>query len=542
MKKEKVRIIPLGGVEEVGKNCTVFECGGDIIVVDLGLGFPEEKFLGIDWLLPDISFLEKNKRRIRALIVTHGHLDHIGGIPYLIDRIGYPPIFGTELTLALIKKKAEEFGLQRKLKLNVIDSDSSLDFGNFKIYFFHVNHNIFGCVGLIIQTPLGNIIHTSDFKFDPFPINEPKAEKNKLKKWGRKGILLCLSDSTNAEIPGRSISEKEVGKRIDSIFKKSKGRIIFTTFSTLISRIQQVIDISEKYKRKILIAGRSIRENIEIASELGYLKIPKGIFINFNDLKRYSDQKITILATGTQGEEGSAMKRISQKRYHGLSIKSTDTIIFSSSIVPGNEVVVHQLIDDLIDQGARIIYQPIFGLGIHSSGHAFQDDLKELIKLVQPKFFVPIHGQHYLLLCHINLAKSVGIKESNCFILNNGSILEIENKNSVKLLKKNVSRKSFVVKNSRVKVLDLTSIDERKKLAKSGVCFVTLNKRKNKINIIVNFYGVKIDRKIYQLAKEKILKLYWKYKDKKKMENSFADFLLSKTGERPVVMIQICKS
>jgi len=543
--KERLKIIPLGGVEEVGKNCTVFEYGKDIIIVDLGFGFPKEKLFGIDWLLPDITYLEKNKRRIRALIITHGHLDHIGGIPYLIKRIGYPPIFATKLTLGLIERKAEEFGLLRKMKLNVINSESTLNFGNFKINFFHVNHNIPDSVGLFIQTPLGNIIHTGDFKFDPSPINEKRAEKEKLKKWGKKGVLLCLSDSTNAEIPGKTISEKTVGKVIESIFKKAKGRIIFTTFSTLISRIQQVIDVSQKYKRKVLLTGKSIKENSQIAIKLGYLKIPKNILINFNDLKKYPDEKITILATGTQGEKGSVMEKISQEKYRGLSIKTNDTIVFSSSIIPGNEIAVYQLIDNLIDRGARIIYQPIFGLGVHSSGHAYQEDLKEMLKLIRPKFFVPIHGEHYLQLQHINLAKSVGIKEKNCFILYNGSILEIENKFSVKLSNSRVSNRLLVVENNRVKFINPNIIKERKKAAESGVCFVTLNKRRNRIHITIDFFGVEIDKENFYLVKERVRKLYQKYRNRKKfkgrIENSLADFLFNKIGERPVVILHICK-
>jgi ribonuclease J len=541
-----LRIIPLSGVEEVGKNCTILEFNSEIIIIDLGLDFPNQDMPGIDYLLPDITYLEKNKKRIKGLVLTHGHLDHIGGIPYVLERLGNPRIFATPLTMGLVQDRLSEVGF-KKPNLNLINPDHSFSLGSFKINPFRVVHNIPDSVGLIIETPLGVVVCTGDFKFDNHPVDQKPLEEEKLRHFAKKGVLVLLSDSTNATLPGKTVSEKDVGEVIEKIIRNAhNSRVIFTTFSTLISRIQQLIYAARKNNRKIALVGYSIKKNIQIARDLGYLNVSSADFIDLNkpeDIDNYPNNRIIILAAGAQGVEGSSMAKISENKHWLIKIRRGDTIVMSSSTIPGNEFAVHQMMDGLIDQGAKIIYQAGLGLGLHSSGHAYQEDLKMMIKIVRPKFFIPVHGEHYMQAEHIELAKEMGIKKENCFMLFNGEVLEIDDLKRAKVApKKNLANSLMVVESDKVVILNEETMKLRQRMAESGVCALLISHQdKNKLNIEIVFSGLSIETTLMEEIKNKVRRLVKKYgfnnQAREKIKISLSDFLLNKTGKRPAIIL-----
>jgi ribonuclease J len=420
-----LKIIPLGGIEEIGENMTVLECGDDILVIDMGLGFPDETMPGIDYIIPNTKYLEDNKRKIRGVIITHGHLDHIGAIPYILPKIGDPPIYTMKLTGELIKKRLEEFHLLGRSVIKEVQKDDILTLGHFRIRFFRINHNIPDGVGLAINTPSGLLIYATDWKFDHTPVDGRPTEFDKLARYGGEGVSLLMSDSTNAEKPGYSMSEKSLGDTIDRIVGDSPGRLIFTTFSTLISRVQQLINAAYKHNRKIVITGRSLVNNVEICLANKYITLPaKNMIIKMEQAKKMPDNQVVILTTGSQGEEASALARISRSEHKTIQIKKGDTVVVSASPIPGNERSVSSILSNLARLGAKVLYQKI--LDIHTSGHAYQEDLKLMISLTKPKNFMPIHGEHHMLVAHAELAKNVGVAEENIHILDNGQMLELE--------------------------------------------------------------------------------------------------------------------
>lgn len=422
--KHTLKVIPLGGIEEVGENMTVLEYGDDILVIDMGLGFPDETMPGIDYIIPNTKYLEDNKKRIRGVIITHGHLDHIGAIPYIMPKIGDPPIYTMKLTGELIKKRLEEFHLLGRSQIHELNKDDVLTLGNFRIRFFRINHNIPDGVGLAINTPAGLLVYATDWKFDHTPVDGRPTEFDKLAKFGGEGVALLMSDSTNAEKPGYSMSEKTLGDTIDRIMSDAKGRVIFATFSTLISRVQQVIDAAFKSNRKIVITGRSLVNNVEICLATNYLRMPaKGMIIKMEQARKLPDNQVVILTTGSQGEEASALARIARSEHKTIEIKKGDTCVVSASPIPGNERAVSGILSNLARLGAKVLYQKI--LDIHTSGHAYQEDLKLMISLTKPKNFMPIHGEHHMLVAHAQLARDVGVAEENVFILDNGQMLEM---------------------------------------------------------------------------------------------------------------------
>jgi len=535
---KKLRIIPLGGIEEVGKNCTVLEYGDDIIVIDLGIDFPGPDLPGIDYILPDVTYLEENKERIKGLVITHGHLDHIGAISYYLHKIGNPSIFATLLTWGLISDRLVEAGLGRKIKQNLMMPNESFSLGVFKITPFRVVHNIPDSMGLIIETPVGIIVHTGDFKIDDNPDDQRPLDKEKLKEWSKKGILALLSDSTNATLPGHSVPEKQVGQIIEQIIKDSSGRIIFTTFSSLISRIQQIIRACEKQGRKISLVGMSMQKAVRIAQKLGYLNASPEIFIDAKEINNYPDNEVLILSAGAQGVEGSSMARISENKHWLIKIKKGDIVVFSSSAIPGNELAITKMMDGLVNQGAKIIYRSVLGSGVHSSGHAYQDELKEMIRLVKPKFFIPIEGQHYMQAAHIELAQSLGIKKENCFMLYNGQTLELD-QYQAKVLKKKFLSLFIAVEGNQIKVLDKDIVKSRNKIAETGVCFISITQKR----VQLVFHGLIVDEIDIKEIKKKARKLVDKYGNKKnaknKIKTSLSDFILNKTGKKPLVVIII---
>jgi len=551
----KLRIIPLGGVEEVGKNCMALELlesnqkQGDIIVIDMGLDFPGPDLLGVDYVLPDITYLEENKNRIKGLVITHGHLDHIGAVSYFLRKLGNPPIFATPLTIGLTEDRLLEFGIQ-DARFNTIKSEKTFNLGNFSITPFSVVHNIPDSVGLIIKTPLGTIVHTGDFKFDKSPLDQKPINENLLRKVGDDKVLALLSDSTNAALPGKVVSEQEVGQITYSLIKSIKGRIIFTTFASLISRIQQAINACEKCNRKVALVGMSVKKTVAIAQSLGYLKIPHKMIVDITETNKMSPQKVLVIAGGSQGVEGSSMDRIAQNIHRLVRIKQGDTVIFSSSTVPGNELAVVGVMNGLVDQGAEVIFRRVLGSGIHSSGHAKQDGLLKMISLIRPKFFMPIEGAHYMQADHIKLAESFGIKKENCFMLKNGEILEInEQEKAHKLPDQRVSHSVVVVEGNKIEPLNEKVLKDRKKLAESGICFVSVSavrfgKKINPgINIKVTCQGVELgDELISDLiakAKKLIQRHGLKPGSEHKMGTSLSDLILSRNGKKPIVIVSI---
>jgi len=552
MKKEKtLKIIPLGGSEEVGKNCTVFECGEEIIVLDLGLDFPSEETPGVDYIIPDVDYLKSNYQKIKAIVITHGHLDHIGAIPYVISEIGFPPIYGLPLTIGLINERLKEFNLEEKVKLKTITLNSVLKFKNFHLSFFHVNHNIPDSMGVVFETPIGKLIHTGDFKIDLTPIDQEPIDLKKIEKLGEEGILVLFSDSTNATQPGKTVSEKKVAELIDHLFKTIKGRIIFTTFSTLITRIGEVVRAAEKYGRKVVIAGLAMEKSIKVAVKLGYLKFKPGTLIWPNQIKKISSEKLVILASGSQGMEESALFKISVGKHHLIKIKDGDTVIFSSSPIPGNERAIHNLMNILVDQGAKVIYEPLFG--IHASGHASLKDLKKIISLVKPRYFVPAYGEHYMQSAHAEIATEVGIPKENIFILSNGDVLEINEKKEAKIIKKGVKVKTILVDGLGIGDVKHVVLRDRKTLAKSGIFVIILlvERKRRKINqlevISRGFVFVKESERLINQTKRKIKKIANKYLKsqgkiidwepfKNKLRNQVGDFLFKKTGRRPMIL------
>jgi ribonuclease J len=420
-----LRVIPLGGLEEVGRNMTILEYEKSIIIIDAGFGFPEEDMPGIDYTIPNVEYLKNKKDWIKGLFITHGHYDHIGAIPYIMDKIGYPTIYTTPLSKGIILKRQEDFPRMRKLHIEPIDKEhpKTIELGPFRVDPFHVNHNIPDSIGLAIQTPIGQVIHTCDFKFDFSPVADQPANIGRIVQLASRGTTLLLSDSTGAENPGHSVSEKTIYENLEDIFEHAKGRMIVSTFASLIGRLQQVIWLAEKFGRKVIIEGYSMRSNVALARELGYIEYQKHTVISPEEAQKLPDEKLLILCTGAQGEDRAVLFRIVNKEHRYWKIQPGDTVIFSSSVVPGNERAVQNLKDSLYRQGANVYHYKM--MDIHASGHAYQEDLKLMLNLVQPKFFIPIHGHFFMLRAHANIAESLGIPRENIVIASNGSVVEV---------------------------------------------------------------------------------------------------------------------
>jgi len=422
-KKNTLKIIPLGGLGEVGRNMSVLEYGNDIIVIDAGFGFPEDDMPGIDYTLPNVSYLDGKQDKIKGILVTHGHMDHIGGLPYLIQRLGNPTIYATGLTRGIILKRHQEFHSLPELDINLVHPGERIHLGDFEVEFFHVNHNIPDDVALIITTPAGTVVHTADFKFDSKPLNEEPADLEFIKSVGDRGVTVLMSDSTGAEKDGTSISESVIQDNLESIFKESTGMIIAGTFSSLINRIQQLITLSEKYGRKVIFDGYSLKSNVEIAKELNELKIKKGTQIPIEQIDRYPRAKVTVACTGAQGEGQAVLMRVASGEHRYIQLKKNDSVIFSSSIVPGNERTVQRLKDLFYRLGARVYHYGM--MDIHASGHAYKEDLRQMIRLIRPRFLMPVHG-HYSMMVNLGyIGQEESIPEKNVIIADNGSIIHI---------------------------------------------------------------------------------------------------------------------
>ena len=419
---EKLKIIPLGGLGEIGKNLTVYEYGKDIILVDCGMGFPDEEMYGVDVVIPDVTYLEENAARIRGMFLTHGHEDHIGAIPYVLRKIN-PPIYATRLTAGLVKIKLEEHHLLKQAQIQTVEAGMTIKAGCFSVEFIHINHSISDAVSFAIKTPVGTVIHTGDFKIDVTPVYGAMADLARLGQLGNEGVLALLPDSTNVEKAGHSESERKVGARFDELFKACDKRIIVTTFASNVDRIQQIINSAARYGRKVGITGRSMENILRVSTELGYMKVPEDVLVSMDRIKTVPRSKTVIITTGSQGEEMSALHRMAFSEHKQVDIDAGDRIIISASAIPGNELTITKVIDELFAKGAEVIYNRSDNL--HVSGHACQEDLKMMIALTKPRFFIPLHGETRMLHQHAKLAKDMGIDPANVVVSGIGHVIEL---------------------------------------------------------------------------------------------------------------------
>ncbi|MBB6735484.1 ribonuclease J [Cohnella zeiphila] len=424
--QDKLLIFALGGVGEIGKNMYVIQYGNDIVVVDSGLKFPEEEMLGIDVVIPDITYLLENRDKVRGILITHGHEDHIGGLPYVLKQLNVP-VYATRLTLGLIENKLKEAGLLGETKRILINADSEVQMGSIRASFFRTNHSIPDSVGVCLDTPEGAVVHTGDFKFDHTPVNDQFADLQRIAEIGKRGVLALLSDSTNAERPGFTPSESNIGKELVDIFRSARQRVVIATFASNVHRIQQIIDAAAETRRKMTVIGRSMVNIVSIASELGYLHIPEGMLIEPEEVNKLPADRVVILSTGSQGEPMSALTRMARSTHRKVDILPGDTVVISATPIPGNERYVGRTVDELMRLGAYVIYGPGSVTGVHVSGHGSQEELKLMLNLVRPKFFLPIHGEYRMLRHHAMLAEAVGIDKENIFLLDNGDTVEFQN-------------------------------------------------------------------------------------------------------------------
>jgi len=557
--ENKLKIIFLGGLEEIGRNMTIFEYGEDIIIVDMGLQFPDEDMPGIDYIIPNTSYLEERVDRIRGVIITHGHYDHIGAIPHLIGKLGNPPIYTGALTAGIIKKRQAEYRQSPQVNIVKAENGSRFKLGrNFEIEFCRVTHSIPDSFAVAIKTPAGLVFHTGDFKFDHSPINDLPADLNRIALYGSQGVLALISDSTSADSPGYQISESKVGDDLNRMFERAPGRIIIGTFASLLSRMQQIITISEKFGRKVYAEGRSIKQNIEIAQQLGYFKMQKGTLIDDNELKRLPKNKITIICTGAQGEKNAALRRIATGEHRFISIVPDDMIIFSSSIIPGNERSVQTLKDSLYRQGGLVFHYEL--MDMHTGGHAKQEDLKLMIRLLQPKYFIPNHGHHYMLRMHGRLAQEAGVSRENVLIADNGQIIEFDRsaRGPVGKLSKNKVLTDYVMVDG-LGVGDVSNIvlRDRRVMAEDGMIVViaTIDSKTgepigNPDLISRGFVYMKENKDLIEKTRMKAKKIVKSSESrtrtdvdhiKNKLRDDIGQFLFTKTKRRPMVLPVVIK-
>ncbi|MGB0089978.1 ribonuclease J [Planifilum fulgidum] len=419
----KLTVFALGGLDEIGKNMYVVRYGDDIVVIDAGLMFPEEEMLGIDVVIPDITYLIENREKVRGILLTHGHEDHIGALPYILRHLNVP-VYGTKLTLGLVEHKLREAHLLNETKRILIHSRSEVRLGSIKATFFKTNHSIPDSVGICLETPEGLVVHTGDFKFDLTPVNGQAADMHKMAEIGKRGVLCLMSDSTNAERPGFTGSERVVGEALEEVFRKAKQRIIVATFASNIHRIQQVMDAAHKHGRKLAVVGRSMVNVVNIGMELGYLRVPDGLLIDPDEINKLPAHKVAVMSTGSQGEPMSALTRMAHSSHRKVEVLPGDTVVIAATPIPGNEKLVARTVDQLFRIGADVVYSTTSQHGVHVSGHGSQEDLKLMLNLIRPKYFIPIHGEYRMLRAHAQLAESVGIRPENIFICDNGDTVE----------------------------------------------------------------------------------------------------------------------
>jgi len=551
-KDGNIKIIPLGGLGEVGRNMMLLEYQRKILIIDMGFRMPEEDMPGIDYIIPNAEYLKNRRNDVLGVVFSHGHYDHIGSVPYLMGKIWKPNlrIFASPLTRGIILRRQEDFPQQPKLKINEVRHGSKIKLGVFEIEFFRQNHNIPDNLGMFIKTPIGNILHTSDFKFDPNPVNDLPSNFHKLEEFANRNVLLLMSDSTGAEEEGHSLSEKEIFQNLEKIFQSAKGRIIAATFASLINRVQQIITLSEKYGRKVAADGYSMKTNIEICRNLGYIKAKKGTLMQLRDFSNYPDSRALLLCTGAQGEGSAVLMRIANREHRFVKLRKTDTVIFSSSVIPGNERTVQVLKDELYRQGAKIYHYKM--MDIHAGGHAQQDELKEMIRITRPKFFIPIHGQYSMLLNHGELAKEMGIPEKNVIVAENGQIINM-GRQKIFIEKKPIDSNYIMVDGLGVGDVGEIVLRDRQMLAKDGmfVIVAVVDRQTGRVKgspdiISRGFVYLRESKDLLRDTRRKVIDIVnktagsggavnWVYV-KDEIRNKVGQFLYTKTQRRPMIL------
>jgi ribonuclease J len=542
-----LKVIPLGGFGEIGKNMLVLEYDQDIIVIDVGLRFPDQHLYGVDFIIPDLSYIEQNKKKVRALILTHGHEDHIGGVPYFLSKLKVP-IYGTRLTLGLLKNKFNDFKLNDNPLLHEVKPRDRLTIGQFRVEFININHSIAGSLALAIQTPLGTLIHTGDIKIDSNPVDQSLFDYYTFARHGENGVLLLMSDSTNAEREGYTKSEYAIKQRLGEIVQNAEGRVILASFASNIHRLQQIIQILRQQKRKIALSGLSMLRNIELAQQLGYLETDDMDFINLTEIKYHNAKDLAVITTGSQGESLSALTRIAHSNHPQISIEPGDTVILSASVIPGNEKAVGNIINRLLRLGAHVEYNR--HESIHVSGHASREELKTIFNMVRPKFFVPVHGEYRHLLAHVHLAQEMRVPPENMVLPANGDILLVEPN---KIRKKgNVPAQDIYVDGSGIGDIGPSVLKERSNLAEHGIVMVALALSQDWLLLEeprVSMMGVLYNRKAEPLLQElreltyKVVEKWRSGKRKASLENKLRSglrrLILSRIGRKPNIHIEI---
>jgi len=550
--KEKLRIIPLGGQEEVGRNMTVFEYEDDIIILDMGLQFPEEDMPGIDYIIPDIRYLAGKEKKIKGVILSHGHLDHIGAAPHLLPRLGWPVVYASKLTLMLLKKRLEESNLSRYFKAKEITSaHDALTFGKLKINFFEVTHSIMDAIGVIIQTPVANVIHPGDWRYNLDPISGPKTDFSHLAKWNTKAApSILMMESLGSTKEGSQLSEREVFKNIRNIIVKAPGRVIVATFSSMIERVGQLINVAEELGKKVALDGYSMKLNMEIAKQIGYLKFKPSTLIDIKNIHDYPPQKVIIIGTGAQGEDRAALMRIANGEHKWVKVEKSDTIIFDSSVIPGNERTIQRLKDSLYRQGADVIHKEI--MDVHTGGHAFIEDIKLLINQVKPHYLLPVYANHYLLREAAKVAKSIGFSAENIFILDNGSVAEIDEQ-TLRVLKEKIPIEYVFVDGLGVGDISNVVLRDRQLMSADGmfVIIAVVDSRTGKVKgepdvISRGFIYMKESQELLRQTRKKIketivrsatpgAEINWVY-IRNNLRDKIGQFLYTKTKRRPMIL------
>ncbi|HLI68814.1 MAG TPA: ribonuclease J [Ktedonobacteraceae bacterium] len=547
MTTEKLRLIPLGGLGEVGKNMMVVEYGSDIIIIDAGLMFPDEEMFGVDLVIPDTSYLNDKKQNIRGIFITHGHEDHTGSLPYVLPMLDFPPVYATRLTQGLINVKLKEHRLLDKVALNVVEAGEVVKAGECAVEIVRVNHSVPDAVALAIHTPAGTVVHTGDYKFDHTPVNGEPADFGTLARLGNEGVLVMMGDSTRVESPGYTPSERVINDSFDKIFANAPGRIIIATFASLLSRVQQTIDTAERYDRRVALVGRSMINNVQMALDLGYLRLPQGMLIRAEDIKQFQPEQVVLICTGSQGEPTSALTRIANQGHRLIRIQPGDTVILSATPVPGNERMVNRTINNLFRQGAEVYYQAI--ANVHVSGHAAQEEQKLMLSLLRPKFFLPIHGEYRQLVLHAKLAYSLGMSEERILVAEDGDIIEVT-EDEFKVAGHTTCGNVFV---DGLGVGDIGQIvlRDRQVLAQDGILMVVLTVDRETGQPLAGpdivsrgFVYMRDSEELLANAREQVLDSFvgldghaadWSFV-KDKIRHTLSEFLYEQTHRRPMIL------
>jgi len=544
-----VRFVPLGGLEEVGRNCMFFEYKNEVVLIDAGLQFPEEETPGIDYIIPNISYLEPRKSNIQAIILTHAHYDHIGALPHIVERLGNPPIYATSLTKAIIEKRQEDFPNSPKLHVQVVKSGERVKLSNyFEAHFFGVPHTIPETTGVVLGTPVGNIVHFADFRIDYDEAGNPHGLEE-FERIGKMGVHTFMIDSTNAEEEGHSLSERTVEKNLEEIFRKAEGRIIVATFASLLTRIAEIIKIAEKLGRKVALSGYSMRANVQIAQNLGFIKAKQGTIVTLEEIHKYHDNKLLILSTGAQGEANASLMKIITGEHRQIKIKPGDTVALSSSVIPGNERSVQVIKDNLSRQGAIVFHSDL--IDIHSSGHAPKDDLKLVMKLINPKFLVPVHGYYFMRAANAQSAHEVGIRKENVFLMDNGQVAEL-GKDSFRVTDEAIPAFYVMVDGLGVGDVEEVVLRDRRNLAQEGMIVVIATIDRNHGRLLKNpdiisrgFIYIKENQEIIEEIRKRIRGLIARLPRYQPTESDYVktlirdqigQFLYNKTKRRPMIL------